>query len=153
MRTKLTMVVAAVLATALVAPGGADAQKKKKAQPEDELAAAVGNYTVKFEEIANNCTRTGMTLRKGTVEIGKFKSDMTLTVPMTSTMYGSPPRKGKFRVKSKLGGTGIQGVLGKFSASGRANDGVIQFVLIAEFFTGKNKPLCTQSWNASGVKD
>ena len=150
MRTKLTTILAVALAVALAGIGDADAQRHKKKRP--DWKALLGNYDVKFEEIANNCTRTGMNLRKGTVAVGKLKSDMTLTVPMTSTMYGSPPRKGKFRVRSKLGGTGIQGVLGKFSASGRIDDGVIQFVFVAEFYTANRKPLCTQSWNASGVK-
>ena len=151
MRAKLTTILAILLALALAGVGEADAQRKKKAN-DDDWKALTGDYDVKFEEIANNCTRTGINLRKGTIALGAFKSDMTLTVPMTSTMYGSPPRKGKFRVKSKLGGTGIQGVLGKFSASGRIDNEVIQFVFVAEFFTANKKPLCTQSWNASGVK-
>jgi hypothetical protein len=101
-----------------------------------------------------------MVLRTGTITLAidaakrkkKEKDWFTVSIPIAPVMYGSPPSEGKFRVVAKRGSTGIRGVRGQFSASGRVNDGVIQFVYIAEYFSDDDKPLCTQSWNASGAK-
>ncbi len=156
-RLTTSVVVAAAMIAAMIAlgVGTADAQKKKRGEAED-IEALMGDYDVKFEEIANNCAQTGMNLRKGTITLSltskkKKAQRFTVSVPIAPVMYGADPSKGKFRVKAKRSGTGIQGVTGQFAASGRVNDGVIQFVYIAEYFT-RGKPLCTQSWNVSGVK-
>ena len=111
-----------------------------------------GKYQVKFEEVQNSCNGTGMSLHKAEIEIfrGKRKR-IDVTVPMVPIMKGVASKGGKFKAKAKRGATAIKGVDGKFSVSGRVNDGVIQMVFIAEYFKGK-QPLCTQSWNASGVK-
>jgi hypothetical protein len=118
----------------------------------DDESSIVGEYRVKFEEVQNSCSSTGMTLDKSTVEItaGKRKR-IDVTIPMVPLMKGVASKGGKFKAKARLGATAIQGVKGKFSASGRVSDDVIQMVFIAEYFRGDN-PLCTQSWNASGVK-
>ena len=159
MSTRLTTAVLVAAAMFAAAVGTADAQKKKKKKKRDKtqnVEALMGDYDVKFEEIANNCNQTGMNLRKGTITLAlrskkKKAQRFILSVPIAPVMYGADPSKGKFRVKAKRAGTGIQGVKGQFSASGRVNDGIIQFVYIAEYFTD-GKPLCTQSWNVSGVK-
>lgn len=163
MSTRVTTVVGVAMIASMFAAvfalgvGTADAQKRKKKRDRaQDVKALLGDYDVKFEEIANNCNQTGMNLRKGTIALSltskkKRAQRFTLSVPIAPVMYGSDPSKGKFRVKAKRAGTGIQGVDGQFSASGRVNDGIIQFVYIAEYFT-HGKPLCTQSWNVSGVK-
>lgn len=155
MRSRLTTVVVVAAAMLAAAVGPADAQKKKR-EKQENVKDLVGDYSVKFEEIANNCTQTGMNLRKGTVTLAlttakKKAQRFTVSIAIAPVMYGADPKKGKFRVKAKRSGTAIRGVDGEFSASGRVNDGVIQFVYIAEYFTS-GKPLCTQSWNVSGVK-
>jgi hypothetical protein len=66
-------------------------------------------------------------------------------------MKGATSKGGKFNAKAKKGGTAIQGVDGKFSVTGTVKDGVLQLVLVAEYYNGE-KPLCTQSWNASGLE-
>jgi len=156
MTSKLISAVVVVAAMFATGAGTADAQKKKQDKKNEDISALVGDYDVKFEEIANNCNKTGMNLRKGTITLAvttekKKAQRFTVSVPIAPVMYGSDPTKGKFRVNAPRSGTGIQGVAGEFSASGRVNSGVIQFVYIAEYFTS-GKPLCTQSWNVSGAK-
>jgi hypothetical protein len=157
---KTTAMVALAVAVLFAAGATADAQKRKRPQKkktkkaDENISAVLGDYNVKYEAIADNCTQTGMSLRKGKVTLADDKKlGFHVSIAMAPVMYGGDPKEGKFRVATKLGGTGIQGVLGKYSASGRVNDGVIQFVYIAEYFTNSKKPMCTQSWNASGVKD
>ncbi|RMH40424.1 MAG: hypothetical protein D6689_13860 [Deltaproteobacteria bacterium] len=150
MVTRWTWIAAGLAVLAAVAPARA-----QKAKP--RIEDIVGDYKVKFDEIANNCTQTGMSLRKGVVTLaidrkGNRKRWFSVSIPIAPVMFGSEPRDGKFRVRAPRAGTGIRGVLGEFNASGRAASGVIQFVYIAEFFTKDGKPLCTQSWNVSGVK-
>ncbi len=146
MRTTILIAFAAVL----LAGSTAQAQTKKKG----EVADIGGDYAVKFEEVANNCTTAGMNLRKGTFTIKQTGRKIEASIPIASVMYGKVGKESKFRAKAKIGGTGTQGVLGKFNVSGRVTDGVIQFVFIAEYYTGSvksPKPLCTQSWNVSGM--
>lgn len=142
MRTSILVMVMA--AAVLAGAGLASAQKKNEAAPK------LGNYEAKFEEMANNCRDTGMNITKGTVKFEDKKGKLLVTVPMTSSMWGRIDKSGRFQVKADLGGTGIAGVQGKFRASGRIDDGVLQMVFIAEYYKGK-KPLCTKSWNVSGV--
>lgn len=119
---------------------------------EADSGSIAGFYKVKFEEVQNSCTNTGMTLDKSTVEITRGKRKrIDVTIPMVPLMKGVASKGGKFKAKAKLGTTAIKGVKGRFSVSGRVNDDVIQMVFIAEYFRG-TKPLCTQSWNASGLK-
>ena len=118
----------------------------------DEGDDIAGNYDVKFDEVQNSCENTGISLRKSTIELSKGqRKRMDVTVPMVPIMKGVASKGGKFKAKAQKGPTAIQGVDGKFSVSGRVNDGVIQMVFIAEYFQGE-KALCTQSWNASGIK-
>src|SRR5262245_12728122 len=132
------------LAVALLAvPAGA------LAEDGDDIA---GKYDVKFDEVQNSCQNTGIVLRKSTIELYKgARKRMDVTIPMVPIMKGVASKGGKFKAKAQKGRTAIQGLDGKFAVSGRVNDGVMQMVLIAEYFQG-DKALCTQSWNASGVK-
>jgi len=146
-----TTCLAIAVALAVAAPALAQ-NRGKRGGGAGELA---GDYEVKFNEIANNCENTGMNLRTGVVNLGKQGKQLTMQVPLVATMFGRMPRHGKFNVKAKLGGTGIAGVLGKFSAAGKVEDGVLQMVLVAEYFRGSTKkpvPICTKTWNARGLR-
>ncbi len=136
--TKVALIIAAM--SALAVPASAQ---------ESDIA---GNYDVKFEEVQNSCTNTGMTLRRENVELTRgAKKRIDVTIPMVPLMKGATSKGGKFNAKAKKGATAIQGVDGKFSITGTVKDGVLQLVLVGEYFSG-DKPLCTQSWNASGLK-
>jgi hypothetical protein len=142
MRITLPALLAASFLAAL--PGRrADAQEAKEVS---------GDYDVKYDEVANNCTDTGMNLARGTVKLSiKGKDNIVVDIERMPVMSGSISKSRKFKAASKLERTSIQGLDGKFSSAGRVDDGVLQIVLIAEYYVDK-KPLCTQSWNVSGVR-
>jgi hypothetical protein len=126
------------------------------AQPAKQEGGAdvSGSYDVRFEEIANNCTDTGMQLRTGSFTLTQKRGrELEVSFSLTPIMYGKVNEDGKFRAEAKKGGTAIRGVDGQFSVAGRVNvsDRAIQLVFIAEYYRG-NTPLCTQSWNASGAR-
>jgi len=138
--------VLAVLALALAVGAGPSSAQDKDAP---KLA---GKYTAKFSSVANNCSATGMSLSTASVEVSQEKGrNMSVTIPSVPIMTGLVSRGGKFRAVTKRGKTAIEGVDGKFSAAGRVEKGVIHFLFIAEYFRGE-KPLCTQSWNATGPR-
>lgn len=133
-------------AALLFGPGG-DAT----AQDERSVPDISGKYRVKFEEVQNSCTSTSMSLSQATVELAQpSRRKLRVQIPKVPKMEGRVSKGGKFKAKGKKDDTPTKGVNGRFSISGRVRDGVIQFVLIAEYYRG-DKPLCTQSWNASGV--
>ena len=139
-------VVVASIAVTLAAWAGAAA-----AQGKDAISIK-GTYTVKFEAVANNCSKAGMSLSSATVDVSQPKErSVSVTIPAVPIMSGVVSRGGKFRAAAKRGKTAIQGVAGRFSVAGRVERGTIQFLLIAEYFEG-DKPLCTQSWNATGPR-
>jgi hypothetical protein len=114
---------------------------------------ATGSYEVKFEEIANNCENKGMTLSSERLALAERASGkIEVSMPMTPVMLGTISSTGKFRAQTKLDGIGGQGGLGKFSISGRVTGSSIELVFIAEFYNSQKKPICTQSWNGSGVR-
>jgi len=117
-----------------------------------QVQDAVGEYSVKFEEVSNNCKNTGMTLRTAAIKVAQVKGrSIRMSIPMVPDMRGAVRKGGKFRAKAKKGRTNIQGIDGRFSAGGRFEGKTIQFVFIAEYFRG-DEPLCTQSWNAVGQR-
>lgn len=137
-----------LLLTLLFALPLASAEDKKSQFIEIE-----GTYNVKFEKVSNNCSQTGMNLEKAAVEFIRRKGrTLKVAIPMVPIMKGSVSNGGKFRAAAKKGKTGIKGLDGKFSSSGRVTDGLLQMILIAEYFRG-NQPLCTQSWNATGRRE
>jgi len=112
-----------------------------------------GTFDVKYEEMSNNCTNVGMTLGRGVLRI-EIKTTASLIVDIERIpIMNGVPAKGKITAKSKLGPTSIKGLDGTFSVAGRfsGSDGVLQLVFVAEY-QANGKPLCTQSWNISGVK-
>jgi len=139
MRIFPSLVVLAVITTAGLA-GNAHA--------DDSVA---GTYDVKYEEMSNNCTNVGMTLGRGVLKVEVKGSTLVIDIERIPLMNGVPA-KGKITARSKVGPTSIQGLDGTFSVAGRAaSDGFLQLVFVAEYQV-KGKPLCTQSWNISGVK-
>ena len=141
-----TTLVTAVLMAMLAAP-----QARAKGDPKPADAGIAGTYDVKYDEVSNNCTQTGMSFTRGTLTI-EAKKEISVRIDMVPTMVGNEPRAGKLKAQSKLGPSVIQGLDGRFSVAGRVDDGVLQFVFVAEYYL-KGKPLCTQSWNVSGVKN
>lgn len=110
-----------------------------------------GTYEVKYEEVANNCNQTGLAFTRGEVKLTVKKGTLTIDIARMPIMSGKVSKGPRLRAQSKLGKTSIQGLDGKFTAAGRVKDGVIQLVVVAEYYLGR-RPLCTQSWNASGVR-
>jgi len=122
------------------------------AQGNDAPPRVAGSYAVKFDQVANNCAKAGMSLSSSTVDLSQPKArSVSVTIPSVPIMGGSVSRGGKFRAVAKRGKTAIQGVDGRFSVAGRVEKGTIHFLFIAEYFEG-DKPLCTQSWNATGPR-
>ena len=111
-----------------------------------------GAYDVKYDESANNCTNTGMSLKHGSLKIDSKSSDaLTVDIERIPLMSGKPSKGGYLKATSKLGPTSIEGLDGKFSVAGHVDDGVLSLVFVAEYYAQK-KPLCMQSWNISGLR-
>ena len=110
-----------------------------------------GVYEVRFEEVANNCTNVGMALGRGQLTVEKKKNNLSVDIERIPVMNGVPGKNGKMRASSKLGATSIAGLDGKFSVAGTVTSGTLALVFVAEYYV-KDKSLCTQSWNVSGVR-
>ena len=114
--------------------------------------AVGGNYEVAFTSVANNCSSVGMNLGSSTIAVDSAKPRrISITIPSVPIMSGTVSRVGKFRASVKRGKTAIEGVQGRFSVAGKFEKGQIQFLFVAEYFRAE-KPLCTQSWNATGPR-
>jgi hypothetical protein len=142
-----TTVATLILGAMTLASTAAVADKGDKPGDKSEVA---GTYDVKYDEVSNNCTNTGMTFTRGTLKIEQ-KQNVTVNIDLVPIMVGSAPKAGKIKAQSKLGASVIQGLDGKFSVAGRVDEGVLQLVFVAEYYV-KGKPLCTQSWNVAGVR-
>ena len=70
---------------------------------------------------------------------------------MVPILSGTVSRGGKFQAEVKRGKTAISGVDGRYSIAGRVDGTAIQFLFIAEYYRA-DKPLCTQSWTATGAR-
>lgn len=114
-----------------------------------------GLYEVKFEEMSTNCDPPRFAYTRGTVRIDTYKKSLRVNIETIPQMTGVPAKSGKITAKTpKKLATTVQGLDGKYSVSGRVDEGgVLQLVLVAEFSkAGENKTMCTQSWNISGVR-
>lgn len=136
MRTFLSATVAMLL-VAVAAPSHAD--------------DATGTYDVKYEEVANNCAKTGMAMAKGTLVIRKEKNQIVVDIQRIPLMSGSISKSGAVRATSKIAPTSIEKVDGKFSAAGKADGATLELVFVAEYYV-KGSALCTQSWNVTGTR-
>lgn len=141
----------ALLVAGLVAAVGgvAHAQPRGTSKPAAKVA---GTYDAKFEQVANNCSGVGMNLATSSVDLSQSAPKrVSVTIPSVPIMGGSVNKAGKFKAAVKRGKTAIQGVDGRFSIAGKVDKEGVQFLFIAEYFTGP-KPLCTQSWNGKGPR-
>jgi len=112
----------------------------------------VGIYEVKYDEVGNTCTQVGMTMTRGTVTLRLKKGKLHVDIERIPSMTGTAPaRDGKLKAQSKLGPSTIEGLDGRFSVVGRASDGMLQLVFVADYFV-KRRAYCTQSWNVSGIR-
>jgi hypothetical protein len=121
------------------------------AQPRQAPRVA-GKYSATFQEVASNCSGMGMSLRSAPIELAQSgQRNVQVTVPGVPIMRGVVSRAGKFKAEAKRGKTATQGVDGRFSVAGRVDEKGIQFLFIAEYYRS-GRPMCTQSWNASGPR-
>jgi hypothetical protein len=111
-----------------------------------------GDYDVKYEEVANNCSKIGIALGQGKLRIRKEKNQLVVEIDRIPRMSGSPNKSGAVRATSKIGPSSIEKVEGKFSVAGRVDDAGLQLVFVAEYYV-KGTALCTQSWNVTGARE
>jgi hypothetical protein len=137
----------AVLAGVAGMGGGSSAAQEAAASD-----SITGHYDATFSQVANNCSGVGMNLGSLTVDVDQGKNrHVSVTIPSVPIMNGTVSKAGKFRASVKRGKTAIEGVEGRFSVAGKVEKGAIQFLFVAEYFRA-TKPLCTQSWNATGPR-
>ena len=121
----------AVMTFALLVGGGAASAQSRGAEP----VRVAGSYKATFSSVANNCDGVGMNISSAQVELHESAGrKVSVTIPAVPIMKGTVNRGGKFKASVKRGKTAI-----------------LQLLFIAEYFQG-DKPLCTQSWNASGPR-
>jgi hypothetical protein len=116
----------------------------------DELAGA---YDVKFEQVSTNCEHPLSYPPHGPLKIEMKGADLQVDIDRTPIMIGKPAKSGKLSAKSpKPGHTPVAGMDGVFSVAGRITvEGMLSLVMVGEYQTA-GKPLCTQSWNLSGLR-
>jgi hypothetical protein len=117
----------------------------------DELVA--GSYDVKFEQVSTNCEHPLAYPQRGSIKIELKGGDVQVDIDRTPIMVGKPAKTGKLSARSpKPGHTPIEGMDGVFSVAGRiTGEGMLSLVMVGEYQTA-GKPLCTQSWNLSGLR-
>jgi hypothetical protein len=115
-----------------------------------------GSYEVKFEQVSTNCEHPLAYPQHGSIKIEIKGGDLQVDIDRTPLMIGKPPKGDKaLKVSAKSpkpGHTPIQGMDGVFSVAGRiTGEGMLSLVMVGEYQTA-GKPLCTQSWNLSGLR-
>jgi hypothetical protein len=117
----------------------------------DELVA--GSYDVKFEQVSTNCEHPLAYPQRGSIKIELKGGDVQVDIDRTPIMVGKPAKTGKLSARSpKPGHTPIEGMDGVFSVAGRiTGEGMLSLVMVGEYQTA-GRPLCTQSWNLSGLR-
>jgi hypothetical protein len=112
-----------------------------------------GTYDVKFEQVSTNCERSLTYPTRGSLKIDVKGSDLQVDIERTPIMVGKPAKSGKLSARSpKPGRTPIEGMDGVFSVAGRVTvEGMLSLVMVGEY-QAAGKPLCTQSWNISGLR-
>ena len=115
--------------------------------------SVAGSYDVTVKAVANSCKNGAIALaEKGALTVTTDVKDITLELPATPELRGPLRSRGRFKAEGKSRTkVGESVTRGKFSATGRARDGSIRVVLVAEFFKD-GTALCTQSWNIVGKR-
>ncbi len=113
----------------------------------------VGSYDVKFDQVSTNCEQPLRYPLQGSIKITMKGGDVQVDIDRTPLMVGKPTKTGKISAKSpRPGHTTMQGMDGAFSVAGRITaEGMLSLVMVGEYQTA-GKPLCTQSWNLSGLR-
>jgi hypothetical protein len=116
-------------------------------------SSLTGSYDVKFEQISTNCEHPVTYPVHGSLKITESKGEVQVDIDRTPLMIGKSPKPNKVSAKSpKPGHTPIEGMDGVFSVAGRiTNEGMLSLVMVGEYQTA-GRPLCTQSWNLSGLR-
>jgi hypothetical protein len=138
------------LATRNVVLGLAVLAAAAPAYADDSIA---GVYDVKFEQSSTNCEHPLAYPQHGSLKIDIKAGDMQVDIERTPLMVGKTAKPGKVSAKSaKPGHTPVDGMDGVFSVAGRiTTEGMLSLVMVGEYQTA-GKPLCTQSWNVSGLR-
>jgi hypothetical protein len=112
-----------------------------------------GSYEVKFEQVSTNCEHPLAYPLHGSLKIELKGGDVQVDIERTPLMIGKPAKPGKISAKSpRPGHTPVEGMDGVFSVAGRiTSEGMLSLVMVGEYQTA-GKPLCTQSWNLSGLR-
>jgi hypothetical protein len=112
-----------------------------------------GSYEVKFEQVSTNCEHPVAYPPHGSLKIEIKGNDLQVDIDRTPLMVGKPTANGKVSARSpRPGHTPIEGMDGVFSVAGKVSpDGLLSLVMIGEY-QAAGKPLCTQSWNLSGLR-
>ncbi|HEY0194972.1 MAG TPA: hypothetical protein VGC42_27855 [Kofleriaceae bacterium] len=120
------------------------------ARADDPVA---GQYDIKFEPVSTNCQSPLQYPQHGQLKIDVKGNDVQVDIERTPLMVGKAAKTGKLSVKSaRPGHTMIEGMDGVFSLAGRISaEGMVSLVMVGEY-THAGAPLCTQSWNLSGLR-
>ena len=112
-----------------------------------------GTYDVKLEPLTTNCEHTINYPPRGTLKIEMKGSDLRVDIERTPLMIGKPAKAGKLSARSpRPAHTPIEGMDGVFSIAGRITvEGMLSLVMVGEYQKA-GKPLCSQSWNVSGLR-
>ena len=112
-----------------------------------------GSYEVKFEQVSSNCEHALTYPPNGRIKIEQKGADLQVDIERTPLMVGKPAKGGKLSARSpKPGHTAVEGMDGVFSIAGRITaEGMLSLVMVGEY-QAAGKPLCTQSWNVSGLR-
>jgi hypothetical protein len=103
-------------------------------------------FAASFEEVSNSCRERRLTLQNATIVLEGTDDALQVSIPGLPVMAGTM-RRGKFRVAAASKSAGGES---RFSAVGRAGDGQMQLVLVAEYYRGP-EPECTQTWDVVGA--
>ncbi len=141
MRTNL--LTAFLVAAAVVSPAVASA---------DAADSLVGRYEVAFDQVTSNCQAKGLKLDRSVVMISKRAPGVAVEVTGVATLGGKAAKAGRLKAASAVGKTALAGLDGKFSIAGTVDDtGKLDAVFVGEYYEA-GKPLCTQSWSATGLR-
>ncbi len=132
MRPLRTITTAAAALLCLAVPGSASAQSAE-------------SFAVKFTKVVDNC-ETGLDLTKATMVVTRSDRNISVAIDSLPVLKGKAGKRGKLRAEAN----GKSGAMdARYGLNGRASDGAVQAVFVAEYFQGKT-PVCTQSFRVVG---
>jgi hypothetical protein len=112
-----------------------------------------GIYDIKFEEMPQDCNPPPVALGRGKMTISVAKNSLRVNTDLIPQMVGIASGNKVNAKTTKVVGTTVAGLSGKYSVAGHVDDGVLSLVLVADYIRqDTNKPYCTQSWNVSGLR-